>query len=115
MCETKREGILEGIKNLKIPNDSKSKFLRNLLIIKEEGIALDELEDTPISAQVEALGWEKLVLKPSRINISVVYEFYYRIDSQKFMEAGVMVRGVRVPFNPGVINEYFGISIGEER
>lgn len=45
MSGTKRGDLGNGIKNLKFPNDSKSKFLCTLQIIKEEGLALDELED----------------------------------------------------------------------
>lgn len=30
------------------------------------------------------------------------------------MEAGVKGRGVRVPFNPKVLNDYFGIPNDEE-
>lgn len=87
--------------------DTRAKFVRKICIIKEEPIALDEIVDTPIPTRVEEMGWERLVTTPRRINLCVVYEFYCKIDSETFMEQGVMVRGVRVPFNPEVVNNYF--------
>lgn len=61
--------------------------------MKEEPITVEELEDTPIPSQVAKMGWEKVVEKPRRINLSVVYDFYHNIDSQTFIEKEVKVCG----------------------
>lgn len=98
----------------KILNDPKTKFRRQLPIIKEESIAVEELGETPIPTQIEEMGWGKLVAKPQRINLSVMYELYNRIDSETFMTQGVKVRGISVPFNPIVLNEYFGTPTSPE-
>lgn len=83
------------------------KYLKTLKIIKEERLVIEELEDTPIPTQVTEMGWTHLVKTPQKINLSMVYEFYHKIKSETFREEGVLVRGVRVAFNPQNVNSFF--------
>lgn len=69
--------------------DVKMKFLRTFKTIKEEKLALDELEDTSISTQATEMDWTNLVETPQEINLSRVYEFYHSIKSKTFREEGV--------------------------
>lgn len=50
------------------PNVVKMEYIRNLKIIKEEPIALEELEDTPIPTPAAEMDWNKLVKTPPEIN-----------------------------------------------
>lgn len=87
------------------PNDAKMKFLKILKIIKEERLALDDLEDIPILKT--EMGWTNLVKAPQKINLIMVNEFYHNIKSKTFMEEGILVRGVRVAFNLRIVNSFF--------
>lgn len=70
----------------KQPTDVKSKFICTLTILKEELIALEELRETTIPTQVDEMDWCKVVQKPCHINLSVVHEFYHKINSQNSID-----------------------------
>lgn len=87
--------------------DPKMMHLRQLYVIKEGFISVAELQHTPIPEQVREMGWERMVNTSNRMNLNVVHEFYHSIDPKNYKKQGIIVRGVRVHFNPMVLNRYF--------
>ncbi|KAK0577370.1 hypothetical protein LWI29_032129 [Acer saccharum] len=80
-------------------------------ILSERNIDLNNLIESEVPNQVEALGWRQFVTTAHRINERLVREFYAAMDPKEF-ERGIPVkmRGVDVGFSAQDINEYYGTS-----
>ncbi|KAK0595674.1 hypothetical protein LWI29_008923 [Acer saccharum] len=80
-------------------------------ILIERNIDLNNLIESEVPSQVEALGWRQFVTTAHRINERLVREFYAAMDPKEF-ERGVpvKVRGVDVGFSAQDINVYYGTS-----
>ncbi|KAK0572497.1 hypothetical protein LWI29_032356 [Acer saccharum] len=75
-------------------------------IMVERGIAVQELEDTPIPQVVEMRGWETFTSSPLMYCRKVVEEFYSRMVPEYFQQHGsVLVRGVDVRMTIADINK----------
>ena len=78
-------------------------------ILSERNIDLNNLIESEVPFQVEALGWTQFVTTAYHINERLVREFYAAMDPKEF-EKGVpvKVRGVDVGFSAHDINVYYG-------
>ncbi|KAK0588938.1 hypothetical protein LWI29_007467 [Acer saccharum] len=85
-------------------------------IVVEIGIAVQELEDTPIPQVVERRGWETFTSSYPMYYRKVVEEFYSRMVPEYFQQHGsVMVRGVEVRMTIADINKYYRTELPNDQ
>ncbi|KAK0571570.1 hypothetical protein LWI29_018272 [Acer saccharum] len=92
------------------------KYFERCDMVVERGIAVHELEDTPIPQVIEKRGWETFTSSPPMYCRRMVEEFYSGMVLEYFQQHGsVTVRGVEVRITIVDINKYYRTKLLDDQ